>query len=185
MPRKGNWDMNADFDTIWDKLLAIHQNTTKPKLKLYSAVLLFQLRNGLRVSEGVEAFNKWLKEGGKEIEINLKKKRKPVTRTIYTPKPLLKENREEYNWILPKLQDPKAVIELTEKVKKFCRKYLGVNSHSLRYAYITKLIKQGVEPTIVAKITKHSDLRFILKYVQEKQAEEVAKDMKTTDGREI
>jgi len=32
----------------------------------------------------------------------------------------------------------------------------GFNTHSLRYALITYLLSQGVSPSIIAKITKHS-----------------------------
>jgi len=57
------------------------------------------------------------------------------------------------------------------------KRNLGMNSHSLRYAFVTHLITSGLEPTIVAKITGHSKLDFILHYTQRKVAESVLEEI--------
>lgn len=54
---------------------------------------------------------------------------------------------------------------------------LKVNAHSLRYAFITYLLKQGVNPTIVARVTGHTKLDFILHYTQAKEAERVLREL--------
>jgi site-specific recombinase XerD len=54
---------------------------------------------------------------------------------------------------------------------------LNINTHSLRYAYITYLLRQNVNPAIVSKIIKHSRLDTLLHYVQEKVGESVLREM--------
>jgi Phage integrase family. len=62
---------------------------------------------------------------------------------------------------------------LVNRVKAWCLNTHKFNTHSLRYAFITYLLRRGVDATIIAKITKHSRLDYILTYTQEKIAEEV------------
>ncbi|MFP3287548.1 MAG: tyrosine-type recombinase/integrase [Acidilobus sp.] len=47
------------------------------------------------------------------------------------------------------------------------------STHSLRYAFISYLLRKGVSPSIVAKIVGHSSLDHILHYTEVKLAEEV------------
>ena len=53
----------------------------------------------------------------------------------------------------------------------------GFNMRSMRYAFITYLLRQGVSPSIIAKITKHVRLDYILTYTQEKTAEEILRKL--------
>ena len=62
-------------------------------------------------------------------------------------------------------------------LKVYSKCTYGFNTHSLRYAFITYLLRQGVSPSIIAKITKHSRLDYILTYTQEKTAEEVLRKL--------
>jgi len=47
------------------------------------------------------------------------------------------------------------------------------STHSLRYAFVSYLLKKGVSPSIVAKITGHRSLDHILHYTEVRLAEEV------------
>jgi len=40
----------------------------------------------------------------------------------------------------------------------YCRRAYGFNTHSLRYAFVSYLLKRGVSPSIAAKITGHRSL---------------------------
>jgi hypothetical protein len=60
---------------------------------------------------------------------------------------------------------------LIEKVKTYTKYKYGINTQSLRYAFITHLLKLNFNPSIIAKITHPSKLDFILIYTQEKEAE--------------
>jgi len=73
---------------------------------------------------------------------------------------------------LEKVKAPKAAIGM------YCRKTFGFNSHSLRYAYITYLLSKGVNPSLVAKITGHRNLSYILHYTELKTAEDILLSVK-------
>jgi site-specific recombinase XerD len=68
---------------------------------------------------------------------------------------------------LSALRNPKAAV------KVYCRRAYGFNTHSLRYAFVSYLLKRGVSPSIVAKITGHRSLDHILHYTEVRLAEEV------------
>jgi len=55
----------------------------------------------------------------------------------------------------------------------YCRRAYGFNTHSLRYAFVSYMLKRGVSPSIVAKITGHRSLDYILHYTEVRLAEEV------------
>jgi len=50
---------------------------------------------------------------------------------------------------------------------------LGINAHSLRYAFITYMLRKGVSPSIIVAITGHKNLNMILKYTEKKAAESI------------
>jgi integrase len=60
-----------------------------------------------------------------------------------------------------------------QAVKTYCRRTYEFNTHSLRYAFITHLLRLSHSPSIVAKIMGHSSLDHILHYTEVKVAEEV------------
>ena len=66
---------------------------------------------------------------------------------------------------------PKHFLNVVKRLKMEALRLLGVNTHTLRYAYITYLLRKGYNPSLIAKITHHSNLNYILTYTQRKQAE--------------
>jgi site-specific recombinase XerD len=62
---------------------------------------------------------------------------------------------------------------LRSRLKVYSRYTYGFNARSLRYAFITYLLRRGVSPSIIAKMIRHSRLDYILTYTQEKTAEEI------------
>lgn len=142
--------------------------TNKRLSKCYDSILLIQLRNGLRISEAIRSYIQYLKEKKIELQVPLSKKKKPETRLVVIPSNDIV--------LCPELAEV-SFTKLKHRVIKYCEKTYKVNTHSLRYSFITYLLKAGVSPAIVAKITKHSKLDFILDYTQEKTAEEILKNM--------
>jgi len=67
----------------------------------------------------------------------------------------------------------KAARQLALRLKVFSLRELGINTHSLRYTFITHLASQGVSPQLIAKITGHSRLDYVLHYTQRLKAEEL------------
>jgi len=149
-----------------------HMHGVRFPSKCYDAILLIQLRNGLRISEAVRTFLQFLKTKSVEVEVQLSKKRRPETRLAVIPKELHDVNLSECRELLE--VDEKL---LSRRLRRYCIETFGFNTHSLRYAFITYLLRQGVNPSIVAKITKHSKLDFILRYTQERVAEEILREM--------
>ncbi|MEM1996488.1 MAG: integrase [Candidatus Bathyarchaeia archaeon] len=162
------WDKGLDYEYCYSVLLRRLQRARNNKQYCYYAILLTQLRNGSRVSEAVRAFIEFVKTGKRELDVNVSKKKRVEKRLMIIPNEI---EREKCMF----LDDDEGV--LTKRVKVFCKQKLGFNTHSLRYAFITYLLRQGVNPSIIAKITKHSKLDFILTYTQEKAGEEILKNL--------
>lgn len=166
---KLKWDKGISYEYAYYKILAKMKEAQDDKTYAYYAVLLTQLRNGSRVSEAIKAIQLFAKAGRREVEVQVSKKRSPTFRLM----------------VIPGEVDQKRCISIADisvgvlanRVKVICITKLGFNTHSLRYAFITKLLKSGINPAIVAKITEHSKLDFILTYAQKKAAEETLRSI--------
>jgi integrase len=165
------WDKGIEYEYAYTRLSRL-LSSRRTKTRCYSAVLLLQLRNGLRIGEAVDAFTTFVKTGKREFTVFVEKKRRPVERLVVVP-PELDDNIRLACLDLAHV-DRKVLIN---RIKNWCRNVLGFNTHSLRYAFITYLLRMGVNPSIIAKITKHSKLDFILNYTQSKTAELILRNM--------
>lgn len=67
--------------------------------------------------------------------------------------------------------------KLINRLKTYSSRSLGINTHSLRYSFITYLLRKGVNPAVVSKIIKHSRLDQLLTYVQTKYGEELLRKL--------
>ncbi|MGC8988396.1 integrase [Infirmifilum sp.] len=166
-----SWDKGIDYEYAYAKLSRLLRSSD-PTTRCYSAILLMQLRNGLRIGEAVDAFITFIKTGKREFMTRVEKKKRPEERLVVVPVELDDQIRLS---CIDLAQVDRRV--LTNRIKNWCRQKLGFNTHSLRYAFITYLLRQGVNPSIIAKITKHSKLDFILNYTQAKTAEFVLRSM--------
>lgn len=165
------WDKGLDYQFVYSKLLNKMKRNNKKVVKCYCSILLIQLRNGARISEAVRAFKLWLQTGKNEVMVNVSKKKKIDLRLMVIPTEL-SDLRGECVFLSDVGDDV-----LVKRVKAWSARSLKINTHSLRYAFITYLLKQGVNPAIVSKITKHSKLDFILTYTQQKIADEILKSL--------
>ena len=141
-------------------------------------ILLIQLRNGSRISEAIEAYNKFknthdytvsvrIRKRGYEYEVVDGKRRrkrrfgdpeKLILRTMKIP--------EEVRWDFPYYEGTDASLG------RWCLKTFGFNSHSLRYSYITFMSSKGYSPQVIAKTTGQKTLNLILDYTLEKLGDE-------------
>jgi len=164
------WDKGVDYDHAYELLARGLTKAIKRKDRVrvcYNAILLTQLRNGCRVSEAVRAFKEFLKTRASELKVEVAKKKKKELRLIIIPHEALDNTSTIVALCYDLLHlDDKT---LTNRVKSWCRFEYEFNTHSLRYAFITHLLRMGVSSSIVAKITKHSRLDYILTYTQERQ----------------
>lgn len=163
------WDKGINYNTIYNLILKHMSKTEKHKDKCYDSILLIQLRNGSRISEAVRAYLEFLRNRKYEQFVNLSKKRREEKRLMIIPQEVC--ICEEF------LMEGDNVEKIVSRVKIYCLRKYKINTHSLRYSFITHLLREGVSPAIVAKITKHSKLDFIITYTQEKAAEEILKNM--------
>lgn len=139
----------------------------------YATILAIQLRNGSRISEAIDFYLQVCKKFKKSGEVRVRKKKNLVLRKMVLPKFINKEVitvARSYSY-------GKNEVQLKTNLKNFARKKLGINTHSLRYAFITRLAELGYPPQIIANITKHSNLNLVQRYTDEYSATRVLDDL--------
>ncbi|MCG2874725.1 MAG: tyrosine-type recombinase/integrase, partial [Acidilobus sp.] len=142
----------------------------------WDVVLLVQLRNGSRIGEAIEAVRQFCETKATAVRVRIEKHKEGDTRLMVLPEELRGKEGKEYLaqacLRLAKVKNPKSAV------KVYCKATYGFNTHSLRYAYITYLLSKGVNPSLVAKITGHKNLSYILHYTQLKTAEDILLSVK-------
>jgi len=169
MPKK--WDKGLDFKQTLKKLLEykkwIRSSPRMTGLKRISLrninILLLALLNGLRISEAIECYYKWLEDPNlKEVTVKVAKSKKDKFRVCVV------EGLDNVDYKFTKhLEKPKPNTLQSWAIQKF-----KFNTHSLRYAFINYMLSQGYDPATVSKIIAHSKLETLLSYIQEKRARE-------------
>ena len=165
--RRG-WDACLDYKRAYADILAHLYKTQSP----WDVVLLVQLRNGSRIGEAIEAVRQFCSEGKTAVRVRVEKHKDPNdTRLMVLPEELRGAQGKEFLYSacvrLAKVKRPKNAIAM------YTKKTYGFNTHALRYAFITYLLKKGVSPSIIAKITGHASLDYILHYTEMKTAEDI------------
>ena len=161
------WDRGINYDYLFSKLLNMYNQfltlfsnlpTDKMIAKrfLYTSIALIQLRNGLRLSEAVEAIIHFSKTGERKFKIMPKK-----------------NNNERWVIILDFIlqRDIQNALTFVQDIKKLTQNYrmwlknvVGINSHSLRYAFIRKMLDKGLNSTQIALILGHRKLETTYEY---------------------
>lgn len=159
-----SWDYSVDFNEAKKALTTLYKqlyDANKMPDELYVAILLVQLTNGMRVREAIRAFRLFMET--QQREMTMQSQKRGGTRFVIIPS--LVKYKISYNYIY-------AVDEgkLRKRLHYFAKKWLGVNTHSLRYAFVSHLAKSGVDPSVIAKITGHKQLSRIITYTQQKDA---------------
>jgi len=127
--------------------------------------LYIQLRNGSRLSEALEVYNQFKETKAREYRIQVKKHKRKRMRLMIIDLP---------NHILNKLYNICKEVDLTPQyLKQLAQRTFNINTHSLRYAFIKYLDKQGISPIIIAHITGHSNLKHLLTYTQKSNSEDI------------
>jgi hypothetical protein len=172
-----SWDKSLDYETAYSLLL----RKIKPGEKLrerikattrcYFIIALIQLRNGSRISEAIRAFKEWIRTNKTELYIRVSKKKHEETRLMIIPQEI-----SSYRLLCVDLLEL-SDIKLRERVRNALWRHFGWNTHSLRYAFITYLLKNNINVAIVSKLVKHSKLDTLLHYVQVKEAEKILREI--------
>jgi len=168
---KKKWDKGLDFKETLAKLLAykkwVRSSPRLTGLKRISLrninILLLALLNGLRISEAIECYYKWLGDPAQEIiTVRIAKSRKERFRLC-----IAKGLDSIDNKYTKHLEKPKPNALQSWSLIRF-----GFNTHSLRYAYINHMLAQGYDPATISLIVGHSKLDTLLEYIQQKRAQE-------------
>jgi Phage integrase family. len=168
----GTWDYGVDYEKAYRELAKLVQGESKGFTKCYAAIALVSLRNGSRIGEAIEAFKEFLRTSKTRIYVKVEKHKKEDYRLMIIPKELVEE---DFSVCYPLLEKDKDVIRAN--VNKYLHRKLGINCHSLRYAFITYMLEKGVSPAIIAAITRHKNLNMILRYTERKEAERVLEEL--------
>jgi integrase len=177
MPQKlgekqpGSWDYNVDYEKAYRELAKLLRVENKGFTKCYTAIALIALRNGSRIGEAIEAFKEFLNTSKVKVYVSVEKHKKEDYRLMIIPKELVEE---DLSMCTPLIGKDKDIIRAN--VNRYLHRRLGINAHSLRYTFITYMLRKGVSPSIIAAITGHKNLNMILKYTERKEAEKVLEE---------
>jgi len=169
--RRG-WDACLDYSEAYSQILGHLYRTGHP----WDVILLIQLRNGSRIGEAIEAAKAFCESKAASVRVRIEKHKEGDTRLMVLPEELRnKEGRELLAKACLRLEKVKAPrVDIAD----YAKKTFGFNTHALRYAFITYLLKRGVSPSIIAKITGHRSLDHILHYTEMKTAEDILSSLK-------
>jgi Phage integrase family. len=169
--RRG-WDACLDYREAYSQILGHLYRTGHP----WDVILLIQLRNGSRIGEAIEAAKAFCESKAASVRVRIEKHKEGDTRLMVLPEELRnKEGRELLAKACLRLEKVKAPrVDIAD----YAKKTFGFNTHALRYAFITYLLKRGVSPSIIAKITGHRSLDHILHYTEMKTAEDILSSLK-------
>mgnify|MGYP001772727739 CR=1 FL=1 len=167
---KFGWDRGLDYESTYQMILRHLIQTENPR----DVFLLTQLRNGTRIGEAVEAVRQACSLGlgpGKEVYVRVEKRRDNATRLVVIPEDLPKSILARACEWLSRTEKPALALS------RYCEREFKVNTHALRYAFITHLLRQGASPSVVAKITGHRTLDYLITYTETKVAQDLLREL--------
>jgi len=134
--RRG-WDACLDYSEAYSQILGHLYRTGHP----WDVILLIQLRNGSRIGEAIEAAKAFCETKATAVRVRIEKHKEGDTRLMVLPEELRGKEGKEYLaqacLRLAKVKNPKSAV------KVYCKATYGFNTHSLRYAYITYLLRRA------------------------------------------
>ena len=179
-----SWDRGADYDDLKEKLIKCYLafGEERTRKKTYCWIALLQLYNACRISESCLAFKQFVEQGwsGGKVSVKIskseslkvfkdgeKKLTKPRFRDIVNI-PLdwgVKPDIVFFNETTPLPDSIKSNV-LTWMLSTF-----KINTHSLRYATINKLVSMGKPLNVISKFIGHRNLNMLLTYTQQKEVQ--------------
>lgn len=154
--------------------------------QLYCLVAMIQLCNGSRILEACKALKIFFKKENTNEKILVKIAKSECVKTDkngdeYTTKPRFRKMRFPGGWIefiqTPDLTNALKKIKvknLKQRVLDYLLKYFDCNTHSLRYAFINfMLYEKKIEMGLVSKFVGHSNTAQLVRYSQNKRADEL------------
>lgn len=208
------FDRNIEYEPMKKKLIKeyketytkfLDENVVRVKTErnirklIYLLISMIQLRNGSRISEACEAFNKFFNFDKNEpldtkVHVKVAKsksiKYKKETKEKYITKERYRKIAFPTNWIdilsVKNIFDTIKDIDLTKfitekrlkkRVLDYLSRNLNCNTHSLRYSFINYMLyDKKKEMSLVAKFVGHVDLAQLVRYTQNKNVDKLFDD---------
>jgi len=158
-----------------EKEYADFKNVKKPRTELhlaYNSILLTQLMNGSRISETIEALLKFAADKKHEhcqYTGAKKRRRNKKDRIIIIPN-IVTSNFISY------IKD-RSVKQIQNGVMLFAMNRWKINTHSLRYAFVSYQNRKGTPASVTAGIMRHTNVGMIEHYSRDEEADELFKEM--------
>jgi len=183
--KREKWDMGLDYMETFKMLIEEYDKVSmgqvlyKKDLKKYAYLMIFliQIKNGCRIGEAINGAL-WFCENIYKLNwdgtitgwTRIEKLKNEEYRKITLPSAITKNDIER---VLPILLELKKVKKPTIRLSNWLKRHYGINTHSLRYAFITYHAEINTPAQIIAKMTGHKNLNHIVHYTQQKVADKV------------
>jgi integrase len=162
------WDKAGEkytFESMLNVLKTKMEKSRNDKEYTYWAILLVQLVNGARIGEAVNGVYEFARTGKREVRVRVEKQKQENLRLIVIPEMI---DYKRVVW----LENERKLRKLKNRVIMWLRNKMRLNTHSLRYLFISYLARKGVSAQEIAKITGHKNLNHILHYTRKIEAED-------------
>lgn len=196
------FDRNVDYNEMKDRLIKkykelqlelVEMDTLKDKRKkivenqiIYCLVAMIQLKNGCRILEGCKAIKLFFEKEDLKNKILVKLAKSECTKKnkegeTFVTKARFRKVQFPFGWVdfeitedFKKRLSNIEVINLKQRVLDYLLKYFDCNTHSLRYAFIGYMLyEKHVEMPLVSKFVGHKDVSMLVRYTQNKKADEI------------
>lgn len=169
------WDRRVDFIEIRDRFLSDLKELSRGKLTYrrlkeicYTVILLVQLLNGCRISEAIEGVKKAVYQNRSEVYVRVRRQ-KDNMRLIVIPSFIDRDLMKLVQIIIPFIN--------RDSVRAYCKYRYGLNTHSLRCAFISYLVRKGYSIQEIADITQHKNLKYIMKYAPREAGKDILRKL--------
>jgi site-specific recombinase XerD len=164
--------------------------SSKPSLDRVRDLFIFECCTGLRYSDLQNLKSEDIKENHIEITAikTLDKLRIPLNPIAISvlkkyggglPRVVANQKMNEMLKEIGKLADLNEPVKIvrfygTKRMEEVLEKYQLISSHTARRTFVTQSLERGMRPEVIMKLTGHSDIKTMMKYVKitEKKVEE-------------
>jgi len=182
--RPGAWDRGHNYYMLKAKLLEMFEQTRNVigmdrrfvSRFIYLTIALIQLTNGLRAGEAVYALYEWIKTGHTELELRTEKSN--TYRPVFIPRELIPhypQIRMAWGEMLTRISTL-DIRHIKKGYINWMRRTL-VNTHTLRYAFIRRLIDERVPADLIALILGHKKVETTYRYEKAYDARKLFKEL--------
>lgn len=165
--KKRTWFRGGDFVQL---LNSFKRGLHSKKRKLHYALALTQLTNGSRASETIDALEQYCLTNKREVEVRIRKHKNDY-RLIVIPKDVVSFKHEVCSELAVWLAKPNYKVKLRKSYNAVLNYHYRINSHTLRYLFIT--YNAHLPMQVLAKIVGHKRLDYLITYTTKLKAHDV------------